>query len=456
MYGLGDYEHRVLWTLPPRVRNIVVTEIADGDPESLWEMSKLLRAKDPARTIAREYAREMDETIREINGIIARGEDLEAGMEGLKKRLKKKFKKAVKKVTGAIKKVTKTVTRISEKAQKSIRAVARKIPGAKAVTRTAKTIRRQVKRAGGAVQRIAKTAARKAAPVLGSFPPTSWTLAIKSIRKSTAKFWKGPYGSVVVSVAGAALAPFTFGLSAVAAAAVVTSRKLYVQRKELKAAEKAGKAEAAQMAAQVAEQEADLNRQADEVYNSAQGTFAAIGLTPSAWATLSIDEKIRVIESLSKGQVPSGYQILPEVIDQAQAQGQTITDPSQVTGFASGPGSQAPTPEEIEAPVGTYELYVEGQKVAQAASIQEITSAIESKTSPGDRFEVFVNGKSTGLKIRIPGGAMSVPPEQEAQVRGASRAEIRALVSKAKAETETTGFPWWLIGVPIVAIAAAS
>ncbi len=100
------------------------------------------------------------------------------------------------------------------------------------------------------------------------------------------------------------------------ATAAVAGRKLYVQKQEADKLLKAQKAEAGQAAAEVAQQGAALNAQLDEVYNHPEvhGQFLAIGLTPGKWAALSPDEKLKIIEYLSKGEVPPGYAIVQEAI----------------------------------------------------------------------------------------------------------------------------------------------
>lgn len=120
---------------------------------------------------------------------------------------------------------------------------------------------------------------------------------------------------------------------------------------------------------------------------------------------------------------------------------------------------EAPPP-----PTKTYTLTIEGGVVLETQDMDELVKAIESEVKVGDRFEVFEDGRSTGLKMRIPTGIISIPASEEAKIRAMSRQEVQALLSKAQESAEAKapaeekrGIPWWLIlGVPVAAVLAAS
>jgi hypothetical protein len=112
---------------------------------------------------------------------------------------------------------------------------------------------------------------------------------------------------------------------------------------------------------------------------------------------------------------------------------------------------------------GRYELVVEGEKVFETENSEELFDTIGQKTKEGDRFEVFLNGRSLGLKIRTTGGIISVPTEAVEKVRAMTHGEVRSMVARAAAaakgegapEKAAGGIPWWLIaGGAAAAIAA--
>jgi len=239
---------------------------------------------------------------------------------GMGKSLRKRIKKVVKKVTAPVKrvvdKVEDKVKRVIDKTEETVKRVASKIPGAKAVSDIGREIQEQAKRAGGAVQRIAKEAARKAAPLLAVAVPLS--LSVKSIRERAGKFYK-KHGAVIITVVGAVLSPFTLGISAAVAGIVVAGMKYVQASQAAKKAIKEGKKEAAQMEEAVRNQEADLHVQCDEIYNhpESHAHFLAIGITPEKWASMSVEVKMGIIDSLSKGEMPAGYSLTPEALADA-------------------------------------------------------------------------------------------------------------------------------------------
>lgn len=445
--------------------------------------------------------------------------DQEVGLEdaGMGKSLKKRLKKAVKKVTAPIKKVVDkvedTVKRVVDKTEETVKRIAKKVPGAEAVSDIGRKVQDAAKRAGGAVQRVAKEAARKAAPVLAIAMPLS--LGVKSIRKNAAKFYR-KHGPLIVTAVGAVLAPFTYGLSGVAAAMLVKGRELYLARNAAIKAKAEAKAEAGQMAAAVQEQEAALNAQCDEVYNhpDSHDAFLAIGLTPERWAALSVDAKMGIIDSLSKGEMPAGYSLTPEAqaaADEVRRKAQNdelddlyvkyqsafeasgvmpdqwyamsleekyqvlegLSDASQgVTGGETPPSSTPSTTIQSTPPVTStwvnvpasapgatierwYKVLVEGQPVGDYGTLEQATAAASARSGKGDRVEVLgPDGTSLGLSIRTDSGLVPVPEDQVAAVQAMSHGEIVSKVSQATAAAggakASGGFPWLLLAVPAV------
>jgi len=427
--GLGQAQRRGLSRLPPRMASLVLDEL--DDPESLEVIAPLLLEPDPAAAVARRISEEVDDIVSEA----AAG--LEAWVEesGLGRKKRHGFKKALSRV----KKVVHKVREVHKRVQKKLKR----------------------------------------------------------------------YLPIILTVAGIVLAPFTGGLSIAASAVIIAGRQAYEKRKAAKKAREMGKREAAAMEAEVSREEADVARQADEVYNQARPYFEAAGITPERWAAMSLDEKIATIERVSAGGMP----VSPEVAHGVQSgEIAPLTTPPGAAEIVRGPAPQPPVryvapepfapkyeapavapragiapppgpeeappegeeetaegeepapeegapPEAPEAPKGTYELFVEGKEVARSGDVREVADAVGEKAKPGDRFEVFLNGQSLGLKVRVPQGAVSIPPEEEAKVRAMTHGEVQSMVAHAasKAEEEARGgIPLWLLAVPAAAFAVLS
>lgn len=97
------------------------------------------------------------------------------------------------------------------------------------------------------------------------------------------------------------------------------------------------------------------------------------------------------------------------------------------------------------------QVVVEGQVVTQTNNLDEAAQAAVQNSVPGDRVEVIVGGKPTGLNIRTQGGMESVPPQHEPAVRAASHEQLQDL-ARQEAAARPGRFPWWLI--PVGAAAA--
>ena len=108
------------------------------------------------------------------------------------------------------------------------------------------------------------------------------------------------------------------------------------------------------------------------------------------------------------------------------------------------------------APANRYDLSVEGRVVGSYGSLDEAAKAAATLTSPGDRFEVFVNGVSTGLRVRTATSAEEVPANIAEQVRALPAEQVKASVTAAAKTAEAKGgFPWWIIALPAAAVVAA-
>jgi hypothetical protein len=82
-------------------------------------------------------------------------------------------------------------------------------------------------------------------------------------------------------------------------------------------------------------------------------------------------------------------------------------------------------------PSTVYDLYVEGVKAATAYAVSDIAQDADALTKIGDRFEIDVNGVSTGLKIKTVSGPISVPDSDAAAVRAMSPAQVQDAVKQA-------------------------
>jgi hypothetical protein len=312
------------------------------------------------------------------------------------------------------------------------------------------------------------------------------------IKKVGKKVWK-KYGTIIITIVGAVLAPFTAGTSlllvGLATTALNAANSMYQAKRRADEAKKAGKKEAVAAEAAFNEQQKQVNADADKLFNEAQNVFAAAGITPEKWKALTVDQKIAVIEKINKGEMPAigaavaeavkdgdlpagaqatgmpsipnqpsfGYisspdpSYAPAQWSQIQAQAAPSPYPPQKYAYKAngapqtGPESQygqgptsLPSLEEQRPPAdvaptieGKFEVYVEGRKVGDAPNSEDMAKLISRNTSPGDRIEVLFNGKSAGLKLRTEGGIMNVPTDQEHRVRSMTPDDVRALVARA-------------------------
>lgn len=315
------------------------------------------------------------------------------------------------------------------------------------------------------------------------------------------KVWK-KYGNVIIGVAGAVLAPFTGGASIAAASVILAGKSMYDKKKAADAAKKAAKVEAGQLQAEADAQAAQVAAQVDQFYRDNQAWFLQYDMTPEKWAQLTLDQKIEFINAGAAGRLPSGTQTVP---DQQPSQPITGTPPSSIPpgainpipinqgpttggavidrpsapsyapstqgpqdgaayGGGGGGGTQyGPPPADPNAapqdagapaaapdgsPAGDYELFIEGQSAGKYTNLTAAAKDALANTSPGDRFEVMFNGKSTGLRIRTATSTVEAPAGQEDKVRMMTHEQVLAVVADAGgAAPSGGGTPWGLIAI---------
>ena len=161
-------------------------------------------------------------------------------------------------------------------------------------------------------KKVVKTLKKSLNPITATKSLVKFTeREVKKEVKITEKIFR-KYGDIILSVAGAALGPFTFGLTTVAAALIVKGHQMYEAKKAAEKAKLEGNQQAAAMAADAAAQEAQVQQQVDDFYNQNQAWFVTnLGVTPDIWAKLTLQQKIDMINSGSTGQLPPGMVPIP-------------------------------------------------------------------------------------------------------------------------------------------------
>lgn len=276
------------------------------------------------------------------------------------------------------------------------------------------------------------------------------------------KVWK-KYGNVLISVAGAVLAPFTGGASMVAAAIILAGKGLYEKRKAAIEAKKAAKADAAQIDAAASAAEAQVAADVDKFYNDNQAWFLQYDMTPVKWRQLTLQQKLDFINAGVAGTMPVSTPIPPpppdvvaaQTAQTAQAAANAGIPPAlvQPPGFAPGTGystSGGGAPMEVPPPPpgtqgGSFESIIEGKSAGVFGTLDEAYQTILGMTKPGDRFEIIANGKSMGLGVRTEDGAVEVPPEAEAKMKSLTHEQSQAIVQEAEKTAPSGGIPWLLI-----------
>jgi len=264
----------------------------------------------------------------------------------------------------------------------------------------------------------------------------------KTIKKVTAPVMKAvrKYGPTAIMVAGAVLSPFTGGASLAAAAVIQAGLKVTAEKKAAAAAKKMAKKEAAAMEAEAQQAEMGLRNQVNDFYKQNEQMFASMGFTPDKWNAMSLNDKLAVMDKLATGELKPPASA-PPVAD--------IEPPSH----------DVPAPTETQPPPppvadGKFKVVVEGAEVGAWGSVEDAAKGALGLTSPGDRFVVIADGKSTGLRIRTGTGAVAVPANMAAQVNAMTPDQVKDSVAKAE-EKKSGGFPIWLLAVPAAAVVAA-
>ena len=316
----------------------------------------------------------------------------------------------------------------------------------------------------------------------------------KKVVRGVERGWR-KYGSIIVTVLGAALAPFTGGASVAAAALIVAADTMYKKKKAADAAKKAARADAKLLQAEADKQERELQAQVDKFYQDNKAWFLQYDLGPDKWAKLTLQQKIDFINAGANGTLPPGMgpvggpsEPVPGGVPSSTMPPGAITPPSGVpqtqgptTGGAvmdrpsgppaggsySGPSSgatyesggpeygpppgeapqEAPAQASDGAPAGDYELLVEGQSVGKYTNLTAAVKDALANTQRGDRFEVLFNGKTTGLRIRTSTGSVDAPQGQEDRIRQLDHAQVVAIVDQAEAKSPESsgGIPWGLL-----------
>lgn len=148
----------------------------------------------------------------------------------------------------------------------------------------------------------------------------------------------GKTGPLAISIIGTVLAPFTAGATLAIAAVVDTAIQLEQKKAAAAAATRAGDHQAAVMNQQVADQEGQVNQQADAVYTQNQTAFLAAGYTQDKWAALTLDQKTALIQQAAAGQL----QPTPDAVAVMQQTQQAVNQAVQSAALQNSLGVSTP------------------------------------------------------------------------------------------------------------------
>jgi hypothetical protein len=94
----------------------------------------------------------------------------------------------------------------------------------------------------------------------------------------------------------------------------------------------------------------------------------------------------------------------------------------------------------------TYVLMIEQTEAGRYGKLEDASAATITLTKPGDRFEVFLNGKSLGIRIRTSTGSMAVPDDVGVKIYAIARDQMTQFVGQAETEVAASrSVPWWAI-----------
>jgi hypothetical protein len=177
------------------------------------------------------------------------------------------------------------------------------------------------------------------------------------------------------------------------------------------------------------EQAAAAMAEVDAFYTQNQGYFEQLGYPVSTWALMSLGQKSDAINKATSGTLPESNPISP---------------------------GETPVPVTADTVAVTFDLQIEGANSGSFAKLEDAVAAALAATTPGDRFEVLYNGKTSGLRIRTTTGSVDVPADIDSKVRLLSRDKMAQFVVDAETKTAATGggIPWWLL--PIAGAAAVA
>jgi hypothetical protein len=214
----------------------------------------------------------------------------------------------------------------------------------------------------------------------------------------------------------------------------------------------------AQDAAKAAQDRAAAEADADAFYDKVPGPFQAKGYTSAVWHNLNFDQKIAVMQAISKGQELSPWPGVPLPVA-------TVPTPAQGTQEqfpVIDQGSEAPTP--------PYNVYVEGELVGQAKDAEAAAAMALQFSSVGNRVEVVARQYYPGTKmmpkilsqvlgIRTADTIVTVPNESVDAVKAMSPDQVKGVLERAKetvgaAAPAKGGFPVWLLAIPVAVYAA--
>jgi hypothetical protein len=287
----------------------------------------------------------------------------------------------------------------------------------------------------------------------------------KKIVRGVEKVWH-KYGNIILTVVGGVMSIFVGPAAMAAASVLIAANTMYQKKKAADAAKKAAKQDAAQQMAAADATTAQVAAQVEQFYQQNTQWFLDHGITPDKWASLTLDQKIDIINAGAKGTLPVG---IGPTVDPSTSQPITAPGTSPGTGPPAGGGGGGPAPggyapggggggggepsygpppggETGGAPTAeAFNVLVEGKQIGTFGTLEAAAKAALDATKTGDRFEVIANGRSTGLRVRTSSGSIDVPPDMEAQVRAMSHEKMMEFVAQAEKDTKG-GIPWgWII-----------
>jgi hypothetical protein len=179
-------------------------------------------------------------------------------------------------LSGVLKKIKKAVKKVAHKVIAPVKKVIEKITP-KPILNIEKKVAKSITKVGKEMQRVEA-----------------------KVQKVEGKIGK-KYGDLIITAAGVVLAPFTGGASIAAASALVAAHKAYTAKRNADQAKKLGKAQAAQIQQQATADQTAASQQMDQFFQQNQEWFAAHGITPDQWASMTFDQKVAAINAGAAG-----------------------------------------------------------------------------------------------------------------------------------------------------------